>query len=392
MTRARHAGGPRHGRRRHLHRRRAQRPHRRLARTPTAPRSCSAATAGSCCPPAATSRRSSTRRRPTRAPATASRTSNPPDPQALLERGADAPRQLVARLRRLARAALRASCSAGAEDGSAAAATRRSAKAPGHVRPRDVIEQRPTPDPARRGWAGRSARRAGCSRRPGCRGPRRLRPRRAARRRPRRWCSSRASWRRRLHAAALRRWLRRIGYRAAVCGFVAQRRLRGARARARGAACARPCTRRSGRRVAIVGHSRGGHFARARRGAPARARLARRSRWAPTCRGCSHAARRRSPRSRARAAACTSPAAPRPRRASARAAAARSPRLHRAVPGRPRAPDLASTARATASCAGRRDRPVGRLRRGHWQPRRPDVQPQGYRVIAEALARPELTP
>lgn len=57
-------------------------------------------------------------------------------------------------------------------------------------------------------------------------------------------------------------WLRRIGYRPALCGFVAnvdcserglarvERRIRGLHAR-------------SGRRVAVIGHSRGGHYARA---------------------------------------------------------------------------------------------------------------------------------
>jgi pimeloyl-ACP methyl ester carboxylesterase len=62
--------------------------------------------------------------------------------------------------------------------------------------------------------------------------------------------------------AALGAWLRRIGYRPAVCGFVAN------------ADCSERALERverhvgrlqsaSGRRVAIIGHSRGGHFARA---------------------------------------------------------------------------------------------------------------------------------
>ena len=62
--------------------------------------------------------------------------------------------------------------------------------------------------------------------------------------------------------AALATWLRRIGYRPAVCGFVAnvdcsergfervQRRVAALQAR-------------TGRRVAVIGHSRGGHYARA---------------------------------------------------------------------------------------------------------------------------------
>jgi pimeloyl-ACP methyl ester carboxylesterase len=62
--------------------------------------------------------------------------------------------------------------------------------------------------------------------------------------------------------AALAAWLRRIGYRPAACGFVAN------------ADCSERALERverqvdavhasSGRRVALVGHSRGGHFARA---------------------------------------------------------------------------------------------------------------------------------
>jgi triacylglycerol lipase len=62
--------------------------------------------------------------------------------------------------------------------------------------------------------------------------------------------------------AALATWLRRIGYRPAVCGFVinadcSERALE--RVERRVAAL----HARSGRRVAVIGHSRGGHFARA---------------------------------------------------------------------------------------------------------------------------------
>jgi pimeloyl-ACP methyl ester carboxylesterase len=57
-------------------------------------------------------------------------------------------------------------------------------------------------------------------------------------------------------------WLRRIGYRPSVAGFVAnvgcsEQALRGVAARAR------ELHAHHGRRVAVVGHSRGGHFARA---------------------------------------------------------------------------------------------------------------------------------
>ncbi len=62
--------------------------------------------------------------------------------------------------------------------------------------------------------------------------------------------------------AALARWLRRIGYRPAVCGFVtnadcSERALERVERRV---AALRDSSQR---RVAIVGHSRGGHFARA---------------------------------------------------------------------------------------------------------------------------------
>jgi triacylglycerol lipase len=57
-------------------------------------------------------------------------------------------------------------------------------------------------------------------------------------------------------------WLRRIGYRPAFAGFVSntdcsERALRRVEARARG------LHERHGRRAAVIGHSRGGHFARA---------------------------------------------------------------------------------------------------------------------------------
>ena len=62
--------------------------------------------------------------------------------------------------------------------------------------------------------------------------------------------------------APLARWLLRIGYRAARCGFVtnadcSERALERVERRVAAEHA------RTGRRVAIVGHSRGGHFARA---------------------------------------------------------------------------------------------------------------------------------
>jgi pimeloyl-ACP methyl ester carboxylesterase len=57
-------------------------------------------------------------------------------------------------------------------------------------------------------------------------------------------------------------WLRRIGYRPSTCGFVANVQCsdRGAERVERRAA---QLHQRHGRRVAVIGHSRGGHYARA---------------------------------------------------------------------------------------------------------------------------------
>ncbi|HLJ04543.1 MAG TPA: alpha/beta hydrolase-fold protein [Solirubrobacteraceae bacterium] len=60
----------------------------------------------------------------------------------------------------------------------------------------------------------------------------------------------------------LGRWLRRLGYRPGVCGFVANVDCSD-RAAARVERRVRALYERSGRRVALIGHSRGGHFARA---------------------------------------------------------------------------------------------------------------------------------
>jgi triacylglycerol lipase len=57
-------------------------------------------------------------------------------------------------------------------------------------------------------------------------------------------------------------WLWRLGYRPHTCGFVANVDCSD-RAAARVERRARSLHRRTGRRVALVGHSRGGHFARA---------------------------------------------------------------------------------------------------------------------------------
>ena len=75
--------------------------------------------------------------------------------------------------------------------------------------------------------------------------------------------------------AALAAWLRRIGYRPAVCGFLVNADC-SERALERVERHVAALHARSGRRVAVIGHSRGGHFARAVGGAPARAGVARR--------------------------------------------------------------------------------------------------------------------
>jgi triacylglycerol lipase len=62
--------------------------------------------------------------------------------------------------------------------------------------------------------------------------------------------------------AALGRWLHRIGYRPHVCGFVANVDC-SERALERVERQVIRRHERSGRRVAVIGHSRGGHFARA---------------------------------------------------------------------------------------------------------------------------------
>jgi pimeloyl-ACP methyl ester carboxylesterase len=62
--------------------------------------------------------------------------------------------------------------------------------------------------------------------------------------------------------APLALWLRRIGYRSATAGFLANVDC-SERALQRVTGCARALRDRTGRRVAIIGHSRGAHYARA---------------------------------------------------------------------------------------------------------------------------------
>lgn len=62
--------------------------------------------------------------------------------------------------------------------------------------------------------------------------------------------------------APLARWLLRIGYRPAVCGFVINADC-SERALERVERRASALSARTGRRVAVLGHSRGGHFAKA---------------------------------------------------------------------------------------------------------------------------------
>jgi pimeloyl-ACP methyl ester carboxylesterase len=62
--------------------------------------------------------------------------------------------------------------------------------------------------------------------------------------------------------AVLAAWLWRLGYKPRVCGFVANVDCSD-RAASRVEARVRALSQHSGRRVALIGHSRGGHFARA---------------------------------------------------------------------------------------------------------------------------------
>ena len=98
-------------RRRQLHRRRAQRPHHPVGERLPQHAAARRRRRGSCCPPAATSRRSSTRRRRTAAPSYRVADEHPADAAGVPRAGADAAGQLVARLRRVAARAVRASSS-----------------------------------------------------------------------------------------------------------------------------------------------------------------------------------------------------------------------------------------------------------------------------------------
>ena len=133
----------------------------------------------------------------------------------------------------------------------------------------------------------------------------------------------------------------------------------------------------TGRRVAIIGHSRGGHLARAI--AARRPELV------------SHAISMGADlqglfgiSSPTRAAVAvvrrglhlTAPQ-PRPRLLPRALRLRVHPRLHGGVPGRSRAPDLDLHEGRRRRALGARDRRGGRLRRGHRQPRRADREPQG---------------
>ena len=170
-------------------------------------------------------------------------------------------------------------------------------------------------------------------------------------------------------------WLRRIGYRPQLCGFVANVGCSD-RALERVERRVEMLHDHHGRRVALIGHSRGGHYARAlghRRpdlvshaisvGAGLRQMLATSyptQRAAAAARGVMlRSGRARSPRCLTDACDCR----------------VRS-RLRRRVPDRPGAPDEhLLEGRRRRPLAGRA-RPVRRLRRGDRQPRRADLQPQ----------------
>ena len=143
---ARLAGRPRRGRRRQLHRRRAQRPHRPVGERLPRARSCWAATTRFVL---STSGHIQALVNP---PAPDSRSSyrvageHPADPQAFLEQAAKRARQLVARLRRVARASARASCGR-RRSSSAARGHRALGKAPGTYVLRELNDEPPRRSP-----------------------------------------------------------------------------------------------------------------------------------------------------------------------------------------------------------------------------------------------------
>ncbi len=149
-------------------------------------------------------------------------------------------------------------------------------------------------------------------------------------------------------------WLRRIGYRPHTCGFVANLGCSD-RAVDRVERRLELLYDRHGRRVALIGHSRGGHYVRALAPPPAGARLARdldRGRAAPDARD--QLSRRRPRPAPPAGVALRSRRARSPRLPDRVLRLPRSPRdFAGTVPGRPRAPHQHLLARATASSAGR---------------------------------------
>ena len=179
-------------------------------------------------------------------------------------------------------------------------------------------------------------------------------------------------------------WLRRIGYRPSLCGFVvnvgcADRALDRVDRRLE------DLHRRHGRRVALIGHSRGGHYARAL--AHRRPELV--SHAVSIGAGLREMLSTSYPTQLAAAAA---------RRAVFRARRARSPLcltqecdcafardFAGTVPRQPRAPDQHLLQGGRRCSLAVRTRALRQLRRGHGQPRGPGLQPQdlpGHRCDA----------
>ena len=174
----------------------------------------------------------------------------------------------------------------------------------------------------------------------------------------------------------LRRWLRIVGYRPHTAGFrfsvdCAERAVE------RVEQLCEALHATTGRRVAIVGHSRGGHLARATAARRPRSGLARDLDGRRPAGPARHqhpdagGGRGRAPRPAPHA------AQPRPRLLPRAVPLRVRPRLRRAVPRRPRAPDLHLQQGRRRRALGARGRRGGRLRRGRRQPRRADGEPQG---------------
>ena len=116
--------------------------------------------------------------------------------------------------------------------------------------------------PEPRGGAARSPSRAGRSSSPACPSTRRLRGAASHAATGGRWCSCPGFLAGDPTLLVLAAWLRRIGHRPYTCGFLANVDCSD-RALDRVERRVEQLHRRHGRRVALVGHSRGGHFARA---------------------------------------------------------------------------------------------------------------------------------